>query len=290
MIDWQDIHYFAVLAEAGSLSAAARALGVDHVTVGRRVAALEQALALRLVERLPRRIGLTREGAAVAALAAEMAGTVQAIARRARGYAEASTAPVRISAPPAVAARLIAPQVMDFHRTHPGVTLILSGTSHRAALDRGEAEIAVRLTRPEDPDLVIRCVGVMRFALYAAPDMASRPPGDWTFIGYDAALDHVVQQAWLRALLAGRPIVFQASDLFGQQEAARAGLGAAVLPRFIGDGDAGLVRLPTELAPPTRAIWLATYPDLKRAPGIRAALAFLAAVIGRSCPHDAPEP
>ncbi|MWV21374.1 LysR family transcriptional regulator [Methylobacterium sp. 2A] len=284
MLDWQDIHYFAVLAQAGSLSAAARALGVDHVTVGRRVAALEQALALPLVERLPRRTTLTREGAAVAALADEMAGTVQAIARRARGYADAAKATVRISAPPAVAARLIAPQVARFRQAHPGITLVLSGLSRMAALDRGEAEIAVRLTRPEDPDLVIRRIGVMRFALYATPEQAARPPEDWTFIGYDAALDHVVQQAWLRSLLDGRPIVFQASDLFGQQEAARAGLGAAVLPCFMGDGDPALVRLATGLTPPTRAIWLATYPDLKRAPGIRAALAFLAAAIGQGCP------
>ena len=284
MVDWQDIHHFAVLAQAGSLSAAARALGVDHATVGRRVAALEQALALRLVERLPRRIALTPEGNAVAALATEMAGTAQAILRCARGYAAAPTAPVRITAPPAVAARLIAPQVARFHRAHPGVLLVLSGAARTAALDRGEAEIAVRLTRPEDPDLVIRRIGAMRFGLYAAPALAARPPADWTFIGYDPALDHVSQQNWLRSLLGGRPIVFQASDLFGQQEAARAGVGAAVLPRFLGDADAALVRIPTAVRPPTREIWLATYPDLKRAPGIRAAMAFLAQVIAAGCP------
>ncbi|MCJ2139616.1 LysR family transcriptional regulator [Methylobacterium sp. E-066] len=288
MVDWQDLHHFAVLARAGSLSAAARDLGVDHATIGRRVASLEDALALRLIERLPRRVTLTPEGIAIAALAAEMAGTVQAIERRARGYAASPVATVRISAPPALAARLIAPQVASFHRAHPGITLVLSGAARIAALDRGEAEIAVRLTRPDDPDLLIRRIGVMRFGLYATPDQAAKPAADWTFIGYDSALEHVPQQAWLRTLLAGRPIVFQASDLFGQQEAARAGLGAVVLPRFLGNGDAALIRLPVEPKPPPRDVWLVTYPDLKRSPVIRAALAFLVWVIALGCPVASP--
>lgn len=284
MIDWQDIHYFSVFARAGSLSAAARELGVDHVTVGRRIASLESALSLRLIERLPRSTVLTREGEAIAALTTPLINQVQTVERRAKGYSASPLETVRVSAPPAVAARLIAPHVVNFHRDHPGVTLVLSGASHNAALDRGEAEIAVRLSRPKDPDLVIRRIGVMRFALYATPQYAVKPPADWAFIGYDPALEHVTQQVWLRTLLAGRPIVFQASDLFGQQEAARAGLGAVVLPHFMGDDDTALLRLPTDHAPPTRDIWLATYPDLKRSAAIRASMAFLAEVIGSQCP------
>ncbi|MDB5612268.1 MAG: LysR family transcriptional regulator [Bradyrhizobium sp.] len=284
MIDWQDFHYFSVLARAGSLSAAARELGVDHATIGRRVASLERALALRLVDRLPRRSTLTPEGVAVAALVAGMAETVQAIERRARGLTVSASATVRISASPAVAARLIAPHVVDFHRAHPGITLVLSGAAQNVALDRGEAELAVRMTRPQEPDLVVQRIGVMRFALYATADHAALPPENWTFIGYDPALDHVTQQLWLRTLLAGRPIVFQASDLFGQQEAARAGLGAVVLPCFMGDDDASLVRLTVSPAPPTRDLWLTTYPDLKRSPAIRTVMTFLANVVGQGCP------
>ncbi|GAJ29617.1 MAG: LysR family transcriptional regulator [Acetobacter sp.] len=284
MIDWQDIHYFSVLARAGSLSAAARELGVDHVTVGRRVSSLEKALALRLIERLPRSTTLTREGEAIASLATKITEQVQAIERRARGYAASPSETVRVSASPAVAARLIAPHVVNFHRDHPGVTLVLSGASHNVALNRGEAEIAVRLSRPEDPDLMIRRIGVMRFGLYATREVATKPPEEWTFIGYDPVLEHITQQAWLRTLLTGRSIVFQASDLFGQQEAARAGLGAVVLPRFMGDDDPALVRLPVEHTPPTRDMWLVTYPDLKRSPAIRAVMNFLAQIIGLGCP------
>ena len=287
MTDWEDFRFFASLARAGSLSAAARELAVDHATVGRRVAALERALSLRLVDRLPRSSPLTEEGASLAALVGEMERVAHRIERRGKALAASPAATVRISAPPAVAARLIAPHVAEFHRANPNIVLVLMGATQSAALDRGEADIALRLTRPTERSLLVRRVGVMRFALYATPERAAEQPERWAFIGYDAALDHVAQQVWLHAILAGRPIVFQASDLFGQVEAARAGLGAAVLPRFMGDNDEALRRLPVDLAPPTRDLWLTVYPDLARSPAIRAVIGFLTEVISKACPARA---
>ncbi|MBA8880622.1 LysR family transcriptional regulator [Phyllobacterium myrsinacearum] len=284
MIDWQDLHYFSVLARTGSLSAAARELGVDHATVGRRVASLEQSLSLHLVDRLPRRSPLTAEGTAIAELVAEMTSLSQSVERRARGLVVSATATVRISAPPAVAARLIAPHVVEFHREHPDIMLALAGAAQNAALDRSEADLAVRMIRPTEKDLLIRRIGAMRFALYATREQAERPPAALAFIAYDATLDHLAQQVWLRSILAGRPIIFQASDLFGQQEAARAGLGAAVLPCFMGDGDSMLVRLPVDKPPPVRDLWLTAYPDVSRSPAMRTVMTFLADIIGRECP------
>ncbi len=284
MVNWQDLLCFTVLARTGSLSAAARELQVDHATVGRRIASLERSLDIRLVDRLPRNSRLTADGRIVAELAAEIEATVDAINRHARGASASPTATVRISASPAVAARLIAPRVASFHGAHPDITLILSGAAGNAALDRGEADIAVRMTRPSEGGLVVRRIGTMRFALYAAPALAVHPEREWAFIGYDASLEHVAQQVWLRSLLAGRPIVFQASDLFGQQEAARAGLGVVVLPLFMGDADPALIRLPAPSPPPTRDLWLVTYPDLRRSPAIRAVMTFLADVVGQGCP------
>lgn len=179
---------------------------------------------------------------------------------------------------------MIAPDVVAFHQRHPGITLSLHGATANLALDRGEADIAVRMTRPDDADLLVRRIGVMRFGLYAAPAMAALPPAEWRFIGYDLGLEHLTQQAWLRSLLAGRPIVFRASDVFGQQEAARSGLGVVALPRFLGDGDPALLRIPPPVPPPSRDLWLVTYPDLQRAPAIRSVMDFLAGLIGKACP------
>ncbi|PZM12261.1 LysR family transcriptional regulator [Rhizobium tubonense] len=283
MIDWQDLVHLASLARTGSLSAAARELGVDHATVGRRIASLERTLDLRLIDRLPRSSPLTTDGRAIAELVSGMQDAVEAIRRYAKSSAAAPSTTIRISAPPSVAARLIAPNVVAFHKANPEITMALHGATGNLALDRGEADIAVRMTRPEDADLLVRRIGAMRFGLYATAEVAAQPAEGWSFIGYDAAHDHLTQQIWLRSLLAGRAIVFQASDVFGQLEAARAGLGVVALPRFLGDVDPILIRLPTASPSLTRDLWLVTYPDLRRSPAIRSVMDFLARIIGDAC-------
>ncbi|MBZ8135390.1 LysR substrate-binding domain-containing protein [Afifella sp. IM 167] len=83
--------------------------------------------------------------------------------------------------------------------------------------------------------------------------------------------------------MEGKPLVFEASDLFAQEEAACAGLGAVVLPRFMGEANGALVELATPSAPPERELWLVTYGDLRRSSAVRAVSAFLAEEIGRAC-------
>lgn len=284
MIDWQDLLHFSALARTGSLSAAARELGVDHATVGRRIVALERALDLRLIDRLPRSSPLTADGRAVASIVTRMDDAVEAIRRYSKTVPERPSAAVRVSAPPSVAARLIAPRIVAFHEAHPDITLTVSGATGNVALDRGEADIALRMTRPEEGALLVKRVGVMRFGLYATPNVAARPSENWSFIGYDAALEHLTQQVWLQNILDGREIIFRAGDVFGQQEAARAGLGVVALPVFLGDSDPALVRLEPPIPSPARDLWLVTYPDLRRSPAIRGVMDFLANVIGEACP------
>ncbi|MBB6486362.1 LysR family transcriptional regulator [Rhizobium lusitanum] len=284
MIDWQDLLHFAALARTGSLSAAARELGVDHATVGRRIAALERSLDLRLIDRRPRTSPLTADGRAIAELVAGMEENVEAIRRYSKSAVAGLSAAVKVSAPPSIAAHLLAPKAALFRAEHPDITLTIAGVTRRAALNYGEADIAVRMTRPEESDLLVRRIGVMRFGLYAVPAVAQMPDSDWAFIGYDSAMEHLTQQTWLRSLLEGRPIVFRATDVFGQLEAARAGLGVVALPAFLGDGEAGLTRLPVAIPSPARDIWLVTYPDLRRSPAIRAVMDFVTEMIGRGCP------
>jgi DNA-binding transcriptional LysR family regulator len=284
MLDWRDLRFFVALARAGSLSAAARALRVDHATVGRRVAALERTLGLRLIDRLPRSAPLTPEGVAVAAALAPMESAAVAVERLARLAKASPAATVRVSAPPALAAYVIAPRLAAFRQAHPSVTIVLSAASAAAALDRGEADVAVRMGRPTEGGLIAKRIGRARFALYAAPDVARTPREEWRFIGFDAALDQVTSQRWLNALVGERALAFRASDLFSQAQAARAGLGVVVLPRFMGDGDPALVEASVEAPPPTQDFWLVSYPDIRRAPATRAVTAFLAEAVGRACP------
>ena len=281
MFDWQDLRHFAVLARLGSLSAAARELGVDHATVGRRVAAFEQALRLRLIDRLPRSCPLTKDGLAIAALAARMEEVAQTVRRRARGATLPLSGRVRISAPPALAALWIAPHVAELRAAHPELEIVLLGSTALAALDRGEADIAVRLLRPKEKGAVARKIGTMRFGAYAHARHAARPPAQWEFVAFDEALDHLPQQMWLRRILAGRPVAFRTNDQLGQLAAVRSGIGVAVLPTTLGEDDPDLVRVAIAPEPPPRDLWLITYPDLRRSPAIRTVMDFLAACIAR---------
>lgn len=264
MFDWQDLYYFTVLARTQSLSAAARELQVEHATVGRRVDALEKALGVKLVDRLPRSRPLTAQGLALAELAAgmgEMAGTV------------------RVSCPPSIANHCIAPHIARLRAQYPQLNLVLIPSTQLAALDKGEADIALRTVRP-DEEALVRCkVGVVRFGLYGAPGFTQLPAAQWTFIAYDSSRDHLPQQAWLHQLRGQRPIVFAASELITQQMAARAHVGAVVLPTLVGDHDPLLARLPTPGDGPVRDIWLTVYPDMRRSPSVKVVMEFLVACI-----------
>jgi DNA-binding transcriptional LysR family regulator len=279
MNDWEDLRHFAALARDKSLSAAARRLNVDHATVARRVAALEASLGLKLVDRRPRAYVLTADGERIAALAARMEEEAYAVERAARAGAQGLTATVAVSAPPTLANTLIAPRLAELLARHPGLQIRLIGEKRSASLARREADVAVRLSRPVEQTLVARRIGGFTFALYASPDyLAGRPAAAHGFIAYDESLEDVPQQQWLKAVAGKRPIVARINELEGHRAAARAGAGVAALPLFMGEGDARLQRVPVagKHKPVSRELWLVVHRDLRRAPGVRAVMDFLA--------------
>lgn len=277
MLSWDDLQHFLALASEGTLSGAARALKVDHVTVARRVAALEHATALKLVDRRARSYTLTEEGRRIATLAAPMQDAVHAVERTAQAARPGLGGKVTISAPPTLANALIAPRLVELHRQHPGIVITLIGEKRTASLGRREADLALRLSRPDEPGLVTRRIGRFGFSLYgSAAYLRETPPDAFAFIAYDTSMDEATQQKWLKTVAGSRQIVLLTSDLENQAAAVRAGLGLAALPQFFGDRDPELVRYDTGHGEMTRDIWLVVHRDLSRAPVIRAVMAFLA--------------
>jgi DNA-binding transcriptional LysR family regulator len=278
MLDWEDLRHFAALAREHTLSAAARALKVDHATVARRVAALEASLGLKLVDRRPRSYVLTTDGERIAALAARMEEASFAVGRAVRAVQSALAGEVSISAPPLLASTLIAPRLAELRHAHPDLHVRLIGEKRPASLSRREADLAVRLSRPTEKRLVVRKIGTIAFGLYAAPGyLAAHDPESFEFIGYDESLDDLPQQRWLKAAAGARAIVLRTNDIDSQRAAARAGVGIAALPRYLGDADAALAPLDVRTRPVTRDIWLVVHGDLRRAPPVRAVMTFLVA-------------
>lgn len=167
-IDWDDLRHFLALAQSGTLLGAAKQLGVEHATISRRVSSLETSLGRKLVDRRGRRIMLTSDGAQVARHAALVAAQTAAIEQLGRSSATELRGHVRISAPPALSSVLLAKPIAAVRRSHPGVEVTLVGEKRLASLNRREADIAVRMSRPEDGDYAIVKLGETSFHLYAS--------------------------------------------------------------------------------------------------------------------------
>lgn len=278
MVDWESLRHLAALAETGTLSAAARRLQVEHATIARRIAALEGELGVKLVDRRGRRLSLTPAGAAIAGVAARMeteAFTVDRLVLAARAELAGE---VTISAPPALAAAVLMRPLAALQAAHPALRLTVVGEYRSASLERREADVAVRLSRPTAGALTIVRLGTMAFRFHATPAyLAATPPEAWCFLGHDAAMAEAPQQAHLVAFAAGRPIVLRASTAEIQQTAARAGLGIAILPDFLAETDPLLVRVPEQGPPCLRDVWLVVHDDVKAAPAVRAVMEALKA-------------
>ncbi|MGI4956600.1 MAG: LysR family transcriptional regulator, partial [Janthinobacterium lividum] len=266
MFDWEDMRHFIALAETGTLSGAARALKVDHATVGRRVTALETALGGTLIERLPKRWVLTETGQHIATMAQGMQAQAFTLERAARARHSPLSGTVTVSTPPAFASHFFAPRLLELRRLYPDIHVSLIGSAGVASLSQQEADIAVRITRPTEASSVARKIGSMEFWLYAAPGYEDRPQSEWEFIAYGTALDHVPEQRWLQEYAGDRPIVFRANDLASQVAAARAGVGIAALPCFLSYGDTELVALSVDHKSVARDIYLIVHADLRWMP------------------------
>jgi DNA-binding transcriptional LysR family regulator len=277
MFNWEDLRHFIVFAQEKSLSAAARRLKVDHATVARHIAELEHALRLKLVERRPRAYFLTPDGEHIAELGKRMELESFAVERTASAGQSSISGQVAVSAPPAMAAALIAPRLGELRSDYPDLHIQLIGDTRNVSLVRREADIAIRLSRPVDEELVVRRLGTVTFSLCASQSyLTANHATAWAYIAYDASMDGTPQQNWLHSQAGSNPIVLRSNELAIQAAAAGAGVGVAVLPDFMSGQDKRLVRVPHVGAAPEREVWLAVHSDLRHAPRIQAVMAFLA--------------
>ncbi|AMP14091.1 LysR family transcriptional regulator [Collimonas pratensis] len=269
-LNWNDLRYFLALVDSGSLTAGARRLKVEHTTVARRIEALEEALGLRLFERLQRQWKLTPEGENLLAGARRLEQEALALERTAAGAAPLAGT-VRISAPPVIASHLLVPQLGFLRQRLPGIALEVVGESREANLTRREADIALRLSRPSAAELAVRPLIEIGYGLYGAKTyLAATAQDAWDFIGYEESLLATPQQKWLEKIAAGRPFPLRSNDLSSLYQAVRAGLGVSALPHFLARGDRLLKLLAAPACPVVLTVWLVMHPEVRRSPRIRA--------------------
>ncbi|RKP47780.1 LysR family transcriptional regulator [Pararobbsia silviterrae] len=280
MIDWENLRYLLAVAHTGSLSGAARHLGVDHATVSRRLAGLEEQVEVRLLERLPRACRLTPIGQRVVELAQGMEESAYAIERLIDASRSPLSGTVTLSAPPVLVANFLAGRLASFRQQNPAVRISVSSETRKVSLARREADVILRLSRPEEPSSVVRKIGRMPFGLYASRQYIHlhHPPA-WEFITYNEGFADVPRRQWLARFQGERASACEINDVNGHLTAAQAGAGVAGLPVFIGDTDARLQRVAPDAEPFSCDIWIAVHRDLRRTPPVRAVMDFIAKIV-----------
>ncbi len=274
--DWDDLRLFLAVARAGSLSGAARALGVTHSTVFRRIGAFEERLGVRLFDRLQGGYDLTAAGEEMRESALRIEEEIAALALKVTGQDQRPTGTIRITATDFLAQALLPAHVAAFRAERPGIEIEAIVSDTVLDLTRREADIALRIGNPGQEALVGRRIGQLAFAVYAARDRAGDPAtGDW--VGYGAShgpLSRAMARWWPRMRQ-----VYRTNSITAAQAAARAGIGMAALPCVLADRDPGLVRLCPLPEPFALDLWLLTHEDLRHTARIRMFLDFMGTAV-----------
>jgi len=276
-MDWGHLPFFLELARTGSLSLAGRRMGVDRNTVARRVVALERELGLTLFERGPQGWSRTAAGDDLASLASRVEDDVLALARHADARDRALSGTVRLTTATHLSAYLLVPALPTLRLRHPGLVLEIAADQRTFDLTRREADLALRMGRPRDAALVTRKLAEVAYGLYASRQAGAARAVDFEahpFVGFDESLASAPQERWLARVAPERRVVFRTNSTASLLEAARRGVGVAVLPRFIADADPALVRLEGP-EPAHHELWLLVHGDLRRTPRVRAVIEWL---------------
>ncbi len=288
-MDWSILRDFIAVAEAGGLSQAARRLRVSQPTLSRRIAALEAQLKVPLFQRTPRGLLLTDAGENVLAGARRVEEEALAIERRADAAQEGLSGTVRLSVTESIGALWLPKRLAAFHAKYPGVCVEVLVDNRAANLVRREADIAIRLFRPDQPDLIARHVGEMVMGLYGAKDYLAKHGTPTTvmqlkshfLVGFDENMgtrNKAVQR--LERCFSPEKIVHRSSSFIGQLTATQAGIGLGVHDCVLADADATLTRVLPEDFDHRMEVWLVTHADMRRSGRIRAVYDFLADAIG----------
>jgi DNA-binding transcriptional LysR family regulator len=289
-LDWNLVRAFCSTVEAGSLTGAARALGLNPSTVSRQIAALEAALGVTLFDRVGKRLILTDAGKALAVPAAAMGDAADALRLAAAGRAQQIAGPVTISATDAVALYLLPPIVARVRARAPNVTVRIVVANALSDLRRREADIAIRHVRPSDPELIGRLLGYATARFYASRTWVARHGHPRTaadaagavFIGSDDGdrFAGYLRELGLRVGPDALRVVSENSVV--AWELARQGLGIAPIMTEIAASMPDLVRVLDDLPDIRFPIWLVTHNEVRTAPGIRLVFDMIAEGLGRA--------
>ena len=276
-LDWNQLKAFLETAETGSLSAAARKLGLTQPTLSRQVAAIEQSMGVTLFERVGKSMALTPTGLDLLEHARAMGAAAEALSLAATGSSQAVRGVVTVSATDVVASVLLPPLVKKLHDQEPGITIDVIPSNALSDLLRREADIAIRHVKPEQPDLIARLVREATAHFYASESWvnahghprSAEDAARLSFVGSDRSGQYL---GYLR--MHGLPLSEANFSCYADHSVAhwalvRQGMGIGVMMEEIALATPGMVRVLDDLPPVRFPIWLVTHRELRTSKRIR---------------------
>ena len=274
---WNDLDLFATVREQASISRAATHLGLSQSTVSRRLEALEKALGTQLFDRTVDGVVPTKAAEVLVPLAEQMRQVAAQVSQRVHGLDQTIEGKVRVAMPEGITMFLVLPRLPVLRSAHPGIELEILAAVEHLDMARNEADLAVRLTRPPRGPFVVRRIGLVRYGVYIHKRFkrqAQLPALEW--VTWTASHDHVPDAAWLCRTVPNAQRVLRLRSLVAIAFAVQAGVGAALLPRGIGDNLDDVIEIPTEVSTPEVPVWLVMHKNNRSIARIRAVADFLA--------------
>ena len=271
------------MARSGRLTVAAARLRLDHSTLSRRLAGLEQDLKAKLFDRSPTGYTLTEQGRRLMPLAEEMERLALGAGEAVGGSAASVEGVVRIGSPEGFGSYFLAPRIAGLQDRYPQLVVQLVAASAIFSLSKRDADLVISVSRPPAGRLKVSKLTDYDLGLYAAQAYVdSHPPigsaadlSRHRFVSYIGDLLNFPELDMLQQVAEGGTTSIESSNLVAQLRATLAGAGLCVLPAFLAREEPGLVRvLPDEICL-TRSLWLIVHQDLADLARVKAAVKFI---------------
>lgn len=270
-LEWENQRVFLAVLRSGSLSGAAKLLGIAQATARRRLEALERSLDVSLFTRTPAGLTPTDPARRLIQHVEAMAIAAQAFNRMASAETDEEHGTVRITCGDLLGVEVLPGLLRDFHHRHPGLKLELSINDPLEDIARQQSDIAVRLVRPTEAEIVTRRVGVLRVGLYASAECLARHgrPDSLEAVRRGPLIGPDRRSADLRRLVeaglceAHQPFAIATDNHLAQLAALKAGLGFGLCPSSIARAH-GLIGILPDSFGFEIDVWLAMHNDLRR--------------------------
>ncbi|XHB99879.1 LysR family transcriptional regulator [Nitratireductor sp. ac15] len=287
-MNWDDVRVFLAVARAGQILGAAKRLGLNHATVSRRVAALEDSIGAKLFHRLTTGTELTTAGEQLLATAERMEADMIAARAEIAGESEDVTGTVRIGAPDGFGVAFLASRLGALTERHPGLSVQLVPVPRSLSLSRREADIAVTVDRPTEGRLVAAKLVDYTLGLYASRAYAQahdlpRSANDLRhhrLVGYVPDLVFSPTLDYAAEISENWSADFAVSSAMGQVEAVRSGAGIGILHTFIARAHEDLIALDWA-EPIRRSYWTVYHESMRPTRRIQVTSAFIGELVDK---------